>query len=160
MTTTPIIYPTILVYLCRFLPYMFAMYCILANMRDFSKRRGTEVRHFLQTLGWVLLLLVIAVVAVRAAWGMYGKFAEAAASDDISQKQLAAMQEQQAQVTSAVESFTSSRGLEAQMRERYGVVKPGEGQIQIVRDSASTTPQGVPSENIFIRAWHALFGWI
>src|SRR6202142_4330890 len=135
------IIPKIFVYLWRFFPYMFAMCCILTKMRDFSKRRGTEVRRFVQTLGWVLLLLIIAVVAVRAAWGMYDKFAEAAASDDISQKELATLQAQQAQVSASVDSFSTSRGLEAQVRERYGVVKPGEGQIQIVRDSSSTSPQ-------------------
>ena len=129
-------------------------------MRDFSKRRGTEVRRFLQTLGWVLLLLVIAVIAVRAAWGMYGKFAEAAASDDISQRELAAMQEQQAQVAASVDSFSTSRGLETQVRERYGVVKPGEGQIQIVRDSSSTAPQVAPSKNVLMQVWQSLFGWL
>lgn len=127
-------------------------------MEDFAKRRGAG--HLLKSFGGVLILLVLTVLAVRAAWGMYGKFAEASKRDDLSQKELAALEEQQAQVAASVSSFSSERGLEGQVRERYGVVKPGEGQIQIVRDSASTTPQGTPAPNLFIRAWQALFGWL
>jgi cell division protein FtsB len=112
------------------------------------------------SLGGVVLLLIVAVVAVRAAWGMYGKFAEAAQSDELAQKEFATLQVQQVQMTTSVNSFNSSRGLEGQIRERYGVVKPGEGQIQIVREAASTTQGSLPAKNIFIRAWEALFGWL
>ncbi len=108
----------------------------------------------------MLLLLVITFIAARATWGMYGKFAEAAESDERAHKELATLEAQQAQVKASVDSFTSNRGVEAQVRERYGVVKPGEGQIQIVRDSASTTPRSSQDKNIFIRLWGALFGWI
>lgn len=134
---------------------------ILANMRNFSRRRdGGGAWRFFKSLGGVLVLLVITVIAVRAAWGMYGKFAGAAQSDALAQKELTVLQLQQAQMAASVDSFATPRGMEAQVRERYGVVKPGEGQIQIVRDSASTTTQTAPPQNLFIRAWQALFGWL
>lgn len=129
-------------------------------MRDFSKRRGGNILYLLQSLAGVALMLVITFVAVRGAWGMYQKFSEAVDSDNLSQKQLATLQAQEAQVSASVDSFNSARGLEEQVRNRYGVVKPGEGQIQIVRDSTSTAPRSVPSPNIFIRTWQVLFGWI
>ena len=128
-------------------------------MRDYSKRR-TDTSRIVKKLSWVALLLVITVAAMRAAWGMYGKFAEAAASDEIAQKQLATLQEQQAQVAESVDSFKTPRGLEAQVRERYGVVKPGEGQIQIVRDSTTTVPSTAPQKSLMQHIWQALFGWL
>jgi len=130
-------------------------------MRDFAKRGSTaNAMRFLKSFAGLLLMLVITVVAVRAAWDMYGKFAEAAQSDEVAQKQLMALEAQQAQVSASVDSFASPRGLEAQVRERYGVVKPGEGQILIVRDSTTTPSQGAAPQNIFIRVWQALFGWM
>lgn len=140
---------------------MFAMCCILANMRDFVKRHKTHnARRLLISAGGLALLVLITAVMIRAAWGMYGKFAEASNSDELAQNELAQLQVQQTQVAASVDSFTSSRGIEAQVRERYGVVKPGEGQIQIVRDSSTTTVRSIPTQNLFKRAWQALFGWI
>ena len=127
-------------------------------MQDFAKRRS--MGRLLKSFGGALILLVLTVLAVRAAWGMYGKFAEAAQSDALSQKQLASLEQQQVQVAASVTAFSSERGIEEQIRERYGVVKPGEGQIQIVRDAATTTAQNPREPNLFIRAWQALFGWL
>jgi len=130
-------------------------------MQDFAKRRKTAtIVGIIKSLGGLLLLVVVTFVAVRAAWGMYGKFAEAAQSDELAHKQLAALQTQATQVSASVDSFGSSRGLEAEVRERYGVVKPGEGQIQIVRDASTTPSRGPAGQNIFIRVWQALFGWL
>src|SRR6185312_7650259 len=135
--------------LSRFLPYMFAIdRVILANMRDFAKRgRKADTVRFMKSVAWLAVLFVITILAVRGAWGMYGKFAEAAQSDELAHKELADLKEQQAQVNASVDSFTNDRGLEAQVRERYGVVKPGEGQIQIVRDSSTTTIQASRGKN-------------
>lgn len=129
-------------------------------MRDFSKRGRAQVVRFVRSLLWLCVLLVVAFIAVRAAWNMYGKFVEAAQSDEYAQKELAELKEQQARVVASVDSFSTSRGLEAQVRERYGVVKPGEGQIQIVRDASSTEQNAPLQKNILQRIWHALFGWI
>ena len=130
-------------------------------MQDFSKRRrAANAMQLLKSFGGLLLLLIIAFIAVRAAWDMYGKFTEAAQSDELAHKQLAALQVQATQVAASVDSFSSNRGLEAEVRERYGVVKPGEGQIQIVRDASTTPIRGAAGQNIFIRVWQALFGWL
>src|SRR6185369_10578344 len=131
------------------------------TMQDFSKRRkAANAIQLLKSIAGFLAMLVIAFIAVRAAWDMYGKFAEAAQSDELAHKQLAALQVQAEQVSTSVQAFSSNRGLEAEVRERYGVVKPGEGQIQIIRDASTTQTKSAPGRNIFVRMWEALFGWI
>ncbi len=160
MTTTPMKVPIILLYLWRFFPNI-GCKGILSKMQDFAKRRKTaNIIALLKSLAGLLFLLIITFLAVRAAWGMYGKFAEAASSDERAHQQLAQLQQQETQVASTVDSFNSNRGLEAEVRERYGVVKPGEGQIQIVRDASSTEARAKNNPNVFIRIWDALFGWI
>lgn len=125
-----------------------------------STKRRSEIGRTMKSFAWTLAVLLIALVAARGAWGMYGKFVEAAQSDTNAQQQLSTLEAQQAQMSASVESLSSPRGLEAEVRERYGVAKPGEGQIQIIRDASTSTPQGVQSPNMFIRAWQALFGWL
>ncbi|MDE1924943.1 MAG: hypothetical protein KGH79_02060 [Patescibacteria group bacterium] len=130
-------------------------------MRDFNRRRGRrkEILRFAAHLAGVLVLLVVTVTAVRGAWEMYGKFSSSAAADAVAQQNLASLKLQESQVNAAVASLSSSEGVETQMRERYGVARPGEGEIQIVKDAASTTPAEPASSNIFSRIFHALFPW-
>lgn len=130
-------------------------------MRDFNRRRSRreELTRFGIRLAWVLALLVITVAAVRGAWAMYGKFTSSASADSAAQQNLASLKAQEAQVDEAVSSLSTEEGVEAQMRERYGVAKPGEGEIEIVTDAASTTPPSPASQNLFSRIFHAVFPW-
>jgi hypothetical protein len=55
--------------------------------------------------------------------------------------------------------LSSLRGVEAEVRERYGVARPGEGKIEIVRNSKGEDIQGLEDGNIFIRVFRSLFVW-
>jgi cell division protein FtsB len=130
-------------------------------MTDFKKRRSQGkdlVRVGLGCAGIVLLAL-LAFASVRGAWDMYGKFADAAHARRDAEAQLASLQAHYATVKGTVEDLQSERGLEAEVRERYGLSRPGEGQIDIVRH-ASTTPEAAPkSDTLFERLWDVLFVW-
>ncbi|MBC7836952.1 septum formation initiator family protein [Acetobacteraceae bacterium] len=97
---------------------------------------------------------------MRGAWNMYGRFATASLERQASEQELAALEARNAQVAAAVGNLSSERGVEAEVRERYGVAKPGEGKIEIIRDEGEVESGGdIPTENIFMRAWHAIFRW-
>src|SRR5260370_1197585 len=110
-------------------------------MRDFTKRRnrGGILRRFLLGTCMVALLTFVTFGAVHASWGMYGKFAEAASANDAAQQNLSQMREQKASVETEVAHLSSPVGQEAQLRQSYGVALPGEGEIQIVRETASSS---------------------
>lgn len=107
----------------------------------------------------VLGLFIITTGAVRAAWGMYGKFEAAAESNDAAQKNLTRLKEQAASVKAQVEALSSAEGEEAGLRQAYGVARPGEGQIQIVRETGAGTEVEEPSTNFFVKIFRALFVW-
>src|SRR6266567_1453947 len=117
-------------------------------MRDFTNRpsrRGNIIRRFYIGAAVVVVLALVTFGAVRAAWGMYGKFDEAATSNASAQQNLAQLKEQQASVQTEVDNLSSQEGQEAQLRQSYGVALPGEGEIQIIRESsASSTEAATP----------------
>jgi cell division protein FtsB len=130
-------------------------------MLDYKKNPRTHaVPKFLLTVVASILLLVVAVITVRAAWHMYGKFATASAAAEAAKTELSHMEEQKASVSEAIESLSSSRGVEESLREKFGVAKPGEGEIRIVRDQdgEDTLPLN-DDANIFMRIFNALFVW-
>lgn len=130
-------------------------------MRDFKKERGRGGQYLRMGLGLALMgiLAVIALWAAEAAWGMYQKFTEAGAADAAAQTELRGMQAQYTSVSATVQQLGTDRGLEAAIRTRYGVGKPGEGEIDIVRQAATSSSQGVGSQNWFERLWQAIVIW-
>lgn len=130
-------------------------------MQDYRRRRAGRqdvTRVGLGALG-VLLLALVAFFAVKGAWGMYAKFAAASEADAASQVELETLKSQVSQVGASAAALVSSRGVEAGVRERYGVARPGEGQIDIIRRDATTTPPKTEEPNIFVKIFRALFVW-
>ena len=129
-------------------------------MQEFKKRPASHVllRFFAMSAGTVALFF-LSVVVVRAAWNMYGTFQIAVDARDNAEGQLASLKSDQARLAAADANFDSPSGVEGEMRERFGVVKPGEGEIQIVRDQASSSIQTATSENIVTKIFRSLFVW-
>jgi cell division protein FtsB len=130
-------------------------------MREFKRRRGQqeELIRFVVKCGGVVCLFVVTLFLMRAAWGMYTKMAAASQDQEQAEAQLAALEAQQQGVNNTLGVLSSSRGVETQIRERFGVAKPGEGEIDIVRDQktvATTTPA---KESWFQHMFRALFVW-
>ncbi len=130
-------------------------------MKDYRRQRASKqdaMRAAIGALG-VAALLFVAVYAAKGAWGMYTKFVSASEADAAAQVELETLKKQRAQVGASAEALVSDRGVEAGVRERYGVARPGEGQIDIIRrEVASTTPK-VEQPNVFQKIFRALFVW-
>lgn len=130
-------------------------------MQDYRRRRAGRqdvTRAGLGALG-VLALALVAFMAVRGAWGMYTKFAAASEADAAAKVELETLRSQVSQVGASAEALSSDRGVEAGVRERYGVARPGEGQIDIIRREATSTAAKPDEPNIFVKMFRALFVW-
>jgi cell division protein FtsB len=128
-------------------------------MRDFAKHTGPR-RQKLRLLAGVVGIIVLGFItfeAAHAAWGMYGKFAEAAGDNATAEQNLSQLTAEEAQMSAEVVALSSERGQEAALRQTYGVALPGEGEIQIIEESPSSTPPQPQQQNFFARLWHALF---
>jgi cell division protein FtsB len=90
---------------------------------------------------------------------MYQKFAEASGAHEAAQEELAALKERHAQVEAAVASLSSERGLEAEIRNRFGVAREGEGEIKIVRDEEVKEPGELQKKSLWQRILNAFAIW-
>ena len=131
-------------------------------MRDFRKQRSQthEIFNFFLLCGGVVAVLGLAVFSAHAAWDMYVKFTVASKGDDASKTELASLESQYARVSQAVDNLSTPRGEEGEIRERFGVAKPGEGAIQIVRASTSSDGgQNSLPNDILSRVLRAFVVW-
>lgn len=131
-------------------------------MRDFSKnryRRSYELLRLIAGILGVLVLTFLVVVSTRAAWGMYQKFTQAGQGRQAAEEELASLKEKEERISTAVVALSSERGIEAEVRARFGVVKPGEGEIKIVRDKDEEKTLSGEPQSIWARIWEALFVW-
>ncbi len=99
-----------------------------------------------------LLLLVLS--AAAQTWNIYRKERESAVLNEDAQAQLADIKQQQAQLQSDYSTLQSSRGMEAALRDQYGLGKTGEGMIVIVEPAKSIPMQATSSmmqwlQNVF-----------
>ncbi len=130
-------------------------------MQEYKKRRSYrgELTHLGLRIVGASVLLVITIIAVRASWGMYNKMLVASQGQEKAEAELANLKQEQVQVAAAITELSSPRGIEAQVRERFGVVRPGEGAIQIARTQPTTTTTIRTPQSWWRRAIHALFIW-
>lgn len=130
-------------------------------MREFKKHRSkrAELVNFGLRLAGALFLLFITVGMVRAAWSMYGRLNIATAGQQDAEARLAGLEAQKKAISASVAQLSSARGEEALLREHYGVVRPGEGVVQIVDQVSTTTSSDAASQGWLKRLFHTLFSW-
>lgn len=104
-------------------------------------------------------LLFVAVILGRAAWEMYGKFVVASNARHAAEQEQASVGKRYAEVQEAVAELSSPRGEEKKLRERYGVAKPGEGEITIVRNEEAAAAAQLSQPSFLSQLWDRLFVW-
>lgn len=131
-------------------------------MRDFKVQRSRtrESLRFFWLCAGVLGVLALMVASAHAAWDMYVKFSVASKADEAAQGDLASLKAQYASVGEAVQNLSTERGEEGEIRERFGVGKPGEGAIEIVRTATSTdAAQNTLPQDLWSRLMRAFVVW-
>lgn len=105
------------------------------------------------------MLLAFTVGMVRAAWDMYGRLTIATAGQQDAEVRLANLEAQKASISASVAQLSSARGEEALLREHYGVVRPGEGVVQIVDQTSAASSTNSGAQGWLKRLFHTLFSW-
>lgn len=130
-------------------------------LHDYKTHRTRDHAFWRFALALVVAsgLLLVSTVSVNAAWDMYQTFDVAGDERVAAETELAALKVEYATMVATLGQLSTERGLEAVVRERFGVVRPGEGEIRIIRPASEVVVEKDSSKNPFSRLFNALLAW-
>lgn len=97
-----------------------------------TSKKAEYLKMQYKWLGLTLIMILVFGLTVKAAYGMYSKSNETAEKAASSQKAVADLKVRHQAAKNNVTSVSSERGMDREIRARYGVKKPGEGVIILV----------------------------
>lgn len=99
-------------------------------MFDFKEKR--KIKRLLYSKFTILILSVILVFILNGVWGVYKKASVAYMSKNRVQKDLNELKKRQSSLIASIENLKTRRGVESEIRNKFGVVKKGEEVVVIV----------------------------
>ncbi len=106
-------------------------------MREFQGKRRT--RRILYSLPIRLVLVVFIIMLGASVWRLYEKRQIVAKERQSLLDEVAALEARRAALLAEVSNLKTARGVEAEVREKFNVVKPGERVINFVAAVATGT---------------------
>ncbi len=86
-----------------------------------------------------MALFVVLLFLARGVWNIYQKEKESANLDSDSRAKLQSLSAQADQLTTNINKLSTDAGVDEELRQKYGVVKPGEEMIVVVPEDATTS---------------------
>ena len=134
--------------------------CILSEMIG-ERKRYTRAELAVRTSGLVLMagmFLLIAGLSAFSAWGMFVRARLAKQDALTAQADLVQITAEDNKAKAEVARLSSVSGLEAALRQRFGVVKPGEGVIVLLgaQAASSAAPVAATTTSLFGGWWKGL----
>jgi len=111
-------------------------------MRNFGNK--WKWRNVLESWPVLSLLFVIVVVFAWNVFGFWGKMKETSKNKEIAVEKVAGLEAERDQRSSDIESLQTESGIEANIRDKFGWAKEGEGLIIVMEDQNQKTvePEG------------------
>lgn len=105
-------------------------------MLDFRER--SQLRRAIYAKPTILILALLVVLTMRGAWGMYEKNQEATIKRDKALAELSALKAREKQLSDDITRFSTERGQEEEIRNRFMVAKEGEKVIIVTQPEVET----------------------
>lgn len=126
-------------------------------MREFQEKNKLD--RLLYSKVVIGLLSVVLFVFLNALWGTYSKYNETKESREVALKGMGELKEREEAIKKEIERLKSYRGVEEEIRKKFGFVKAGERVIVITESVGSTdnSSEG-PGENLLGNLWSSISG--
>ena len=121
-------------------------------MLEFQEKR--KLRRFLYSRLTLVVLVVIIGLVLKAVWGVYEKQKTTADNLNKIAGSFADLQARQKMLSAEVEKLNTTAGLETEIRDKFGLVKPGEQVITVV-DNGGDTNAAASSTGF----WQKILNW-
>jgi len=99
-------------------------------MREFQERNTVKKRIYSKTA--ICILVIILILVAHGVYNVYEKEQESKAAVELTEKQQADTESRYNNIQQGNEELQSQAGVEAEIRSKFDVVKPGEGVIVVV----------------------------
>jgi cell division protein FtsB len=102
-------------------------------MRNFQKKQG-GIMSILQSVPVLMLLGALVIFFAYSMFDLVGKMMETSRNKEIAERQLAELQKSKEKLNTDIAKLNTEQGVDEIIREKFGLVKDGEGMIVIVED--------------------------
>jgi hypothetical protein len=120
-------------------------------MLEFQKKK--KLQSTLYSKFTIFVLLVLTIVMIKATWNVFWKARESQLNLEKITRETNNLQDRKESLTSSIEQFDTSRGREAEIRDKFRVAKQGE-ELIVLLDS----PENKPTEVIEKSLWQKFLG--
>ncbi len=126
-------------------------------MREFQERR--RLKRLLHSRYAIGALAVVLLLVLRGVWGVYVKYEKSKELSARMASEASALQEREDALKASIDSLSTPEGREREMRDRFGVVKPGEKMVVLVNPQPSGDTAPAPEPRGFWSRLVGLFGF-
>ena len=142
---------------CVFLWNNIVLHSILCDMVEFNRKKS--YRKFIYSPLALFLLLLVFILLLKAVWGVYAKERRSAAYLDREQGEYNRVMDRKKELAQAVDYLKTDRGVEAEIRSKFRVVKEGESVAVIVGDEAPPPALATTTPPTLWQKFTGLFGF-
>jgi len=124
-------------------------------MLEFQEKR--KIKRFFYSRVVLVCLLILVLLLLKMVWSVYEK--QALTKDNLAKTATSfeRLQEREKMLSSSIDKLKTDNGIEQEIREKYGLVKPGEEVIVVVDGEDGTSSGSVSSEISF---WQKVKDWL
>lgn len=123
-------------------------------MRNFQQKRGW--RNIIESWPVIILLCLFLAVFTWGVVGFMGKMSATRENRRVAENKLAELQSERTRLSTEIANLKTERGVEENIREKFGLGKEGEDLIVVVDDQ--TKPVEAPvAQGWFASFWDKLF---
>ena len=124
-------------------------------MLEFQEKK--KLKRFIYSRLTVSLLLIVLFFLLKGVWNVYGKQQITRENYEETRVKLEALRARETKLSKDIEKLKTDEGVEQEIRDRYGLVKPGEEIIVIVDKSRENREDRLiyPEESF----WQKIINW-
>ena len=125
-------------------------------MIPFQERK--KLRKILYSKVTLVILTLVLLVVARGAWGIHQKAQIAISERNIARHSLEELESRTKELEVSLELLNSEQGIEAEVRQKYTVARPGEEVVVVVDDKAKKGENSEVVEKSFWQRVVSFFG--
>lgn len=126
-------------------------------MRNFQSKKHSKMKKFMQSKPVLIILGICLLFFIYNIIKLANKASETKRNREIAENKIIELQKQKEELTKEIEKLNTEKGIEEDIREKFGLGKEGEGMIVIVEDESKNNNENAEKSGGFFDFLKKLF---